>query len=40
MKTKKSKRLNDLMEEIEKTIFKMNQEVKELEKNLKINSFN
>ena len=40
MKTKRSKRLNDLIEEIEKTIFEMNQEVKELEKNLKTNSFN
>ena len=35
MKTKRSKRLNDLIEEIEKTIFEMNQEVKELEKKLK-----
>ena len=40
MKTKRSKRLNDLIEEIEKTIFEINQEVKELEKNLKTNSFN
>ena len=37
MKTQRSKRLNDLMEEIEKTVFEMNQEVKELEKNLKTN---
>ena len=40
MKTKRSKRLNDLMEKIEKTIFEMNQEVEEIEKNLKTNSFN
>ena len=40
MKTKRSKRINDLIEEIEKTIFEMNQVVKELEKNLKTNSFN
>ena len=40
MKTKRSKRLNDLIEEIEKTIFEMNQEGEEIEKNLKTNSFN
>ena len=40
MKTKTSKRLNDLTKEIEKTIFEINQEVKKLEKNLRTNLFN